>query len=119
MQEQVISAESVPRETARADSGREAVAHAVEQLVRQLTAATTVQPALEAQRPHRPYTVKQVAAVLGVSGSTVYRDIEAGRLEAYRIGAGKGTLRIPHDGLQRYLARITAEAVTKPASVVA
>ena len=49
----------------------------------------------------------------------MYRDIEAGRLEAYRIGVGKGTLRIPHDALQRYMARITAEAVTKPASVVA
>ena len=48
----------------------------------------------------------------------MYRDIEAGRLEAYRIGVGKGTLRIPHAALQRYMARITAEAVTKPASVV-
>ena len=75
--------------------------------------------ATEAQRPRRPYTVKQVSAALGVSGSTVYRDIESGRLEAYRIGVGKGTLRIPHDAFQRYLARITAEAVTKPAGVVA
>ena len=72
-----------------------------------------------AQRPRKPYTVKQVAAALGVSGSTVYRDIESGRLEAYRIGVGKGTLRIPHDAFQRYLARITAEAVTKPAEVLA
>ena len=73
----------------------------------------------DAQRPRKPYTVKQVAAALGVSGSTVYRDIESGRLEAYRIGAGKGTLRIPHDAFQCYLTRITAEAMTKPAEVVA
>jgi excisionase family DNA binding protein len=73
----------------------------------------------DAPRPHKPYTVKQLAAALGVSGSTVYRDIESGRLEAYRIGVGKGTLRIPQDAFQRYLARITAEAVTKPADVVA
>lgn len=118
MQEQVISAASVPGETA-AEPGREAVAHAVEELVRQLTVATVPPSAPERQRPHRPYTVKQVAAALGVSGSTVYRDIEAGRLEAYRIGVGKGTLRVPHDALQRYMARIKAEAVTKPASVVA
>jgi excisionase family DNA binding protein len=118
MHEQVISAVSLPGKTTHAQPAQDAIAQAVEELVRQLTAATE-QPPPEGQRPRRPYTVKQVAAALGVSGSTVYRDIEAGRLEAYRIGVGKGTLRIPHDGLQRYMARITAEAVTKPASVVA
>ena len=81
--------------------------------------ARVQRPAQDIQRGHKPYTVKQVAAALGVSGSTVYRDIESGRLEAYRIGVGKGTLRIPNDAFQRYLARITAEAVTKPAEVVA
>jgi excisionase family DNA binding protein len=119
MQEQVISAATLPTKTARAQLAQDAVTQAVEELVQQLTAATAPQPSPEGQRPRRPYTVKQVAAALGVSGSTVYRDIEAGRLEAYRIGVGKGTLRIPHDALQRYMARITAEAVTKPASVVA
>ena len=47
----------------------------------------------------------------------MYRDIEAGRLEAYRIGVGKGTLRVPHEAFQRYMDRITAGAVTKPAGV--
>ena len=119
MHEQVISAVNLPAKTILARPGQDGVAQVVEELVRQLTAATALQPAPEGQRPHGPYTVKQVAAALGVSGSTVYRDIEAGRLEAYRIGVGKGTLRIPHAALQRYMARITAEAVTKPASVVA
>ena len=118
MQKQVIPAVTLSGNTARVQPAQDAVTQAVEELVRQLTAATALQPAPEGQRPHEPYTVKQVAAALGVSGSTVYRDIEAGRLEAYRIGVGKGTLRIPHAALQRYMARITAEAVTKPASVV-
>ena len=119
MQEQVISAGTLPSETSRGQFDRAAVVHAVVELVRHLSATPAPQPALEGQRSLRPYTVKQVAAALGVSGSTVYRDIEAGRLEAYRIGVGKGTLRVPHDALQRYLTRITAEAVTKSASVVA
>lgn len=97
----------------------EAIARAAEQLVRQLATALQPHSQQNGDGARRPYTVKQVAAALGVSGSTVYRDIEAGRLEAFRIGAGKGTLRIPHDALQRYIARVTAEAVTKPASVVA
>ena len=97
----------------------EAIARAAEQLVRQLATALQPHSQQNGDGTRRPYTVKQVAAALGVSGSTVYRDIEAGRLEAFRIGAGKGTLRIPHDALQRYMARVTAEAVTKPASVVA
>ena len=93
MHEQVISAVNLPGNTTHAQPAQDGVAQAVEELVRQLTAATALQPAPEGQRPHEPYTVKQVAAALGVSGSTVYRDIEAGRLEAYRIGVGKGTLR--------------------------
>lgn len=119
MHEQVISAVNLLGKTTHAQPAQDGVAQVVEELIRHLTAATALQPAPEGQRPRGPYTVKQVAAALGVSGSTVYRDIEAGRLKAYRIGVGKGTLRIPHDALQRYMARITSEAVTKPASVVA
>lgn len=97
----------------------EAISRAAEQLVRQLATALQPNSQVNEQGPRQPYTVKQVAAALGVSGSTVYRDIEAGRLEAHRIGTGKGTLRIPHDALQQYKARLKAAAVTKPASVVA
>lgn len=90
-----------------------------EQPLTQMPTASVQRQAQDGQRSRKPYTVKQVAAALGVSSSTVYRDIESGRLEAYRIGVGKGTLRIPPDAFQRYLARITADAVTKPAEVVA
>jgi excisionase family DNA binding protein len=34
-----------------------------------------------------------------VSVSTIYRAIEAGQLDAYRIGTGKGAIRIPEHAL--------------------
>jgi hypothetical protein len=64
MQEQVISAVNLPGKTARAQLAQHAVTQAVEELVRQLTAATAPQPSPEGQRPRRPYTVKQVSYLI-------------------------------------------------------
>ncbi len=96
----------------------EAVARAVRELVRHLAAAPRPPEPAGAQ-PRRPYRVKQVAAALDVSVSAVYRDIEIGKLEAHRIGAGKGTLRVPADAFERYKELLKAAAVTKPAVEVA
>jgi excisionase family DNA binding protein len=44
---------------------------------------------------NRVYRVKDVAEALDVSVATIYRAIESGKLDALKIGEGKGTLRIP------------------------
>jgi excisionase family DNA binding protein len=50
----------------------------------------------------RPLKVKDVATILDVHVATVYREIEAGRLHALRVGAGRGTLRIPRASFDAY-----------------
>jgi excisionase family DNA binding protein len=74
-----------------------------------MTALPREQPSGE--RLRRPYKVKQVADALGVSPAAIYREIEIGRLGAYRIG--KGALRVPHEAFERYKAVITAAAAAK------
>lgn len=56
------------------------------------------------------YTVPEVAALLRVHKSTVYRDVESGRIDAYRVGKGRGTVRITDAALREYRRR----AVTRP-----
>lgn len=43
---------------------------------------------------NRMYRVKAVAEALDVSVATIYRAIESGKLDALKIGTGKGTIRI-------------------------
>jgi len=54
----------------------------------------------------RPYRVADVAALLDVHPSTIYRDIAAGRLRALRVGSRKGAVRILPDDLKAYLALV-------------
>lgn len=61
------------------------------------------------------FTVPEVAALLRVHKSTVYRDVESGRLEGYRLGKGRGTVRIKESALNEYQRR----AVTRPEGEVA
>ncbi|PRW62123.1 helix-turn-helix domain-containing protein [Actinopolyspora mortivallis] len=51
----------------------------------------------------RMYRVKQVAELLDVHVSTVYRLVESERLHAVRIGFGKGAVRVPAESLDTYL----------------
>ena len=51
----------------------------------------------------RAYRVKAVAEMLDVSPATIYRAIESGRLDAYKVGTGNGALRIPGRALRLYL----------------
>lgn len=51
----------------------------------------------------RVYRVRAVADMLDVSPKTVYRAIETGQLDAYKIGTGKGTLRISGEALALWL----------------
>lgn len=56
--------------------------------------------------------VKEAAARLEVCASTVYQLIESGVLGHYRIGTGRGVVRITEDHIAEYLAR--SEQVAKP-----
>ena len=60
----------------------------------------------------RMFRVKAVAEMFDVSVSTIYRAIEAGKLEAFKIGSGfaRGSVRIPE-----YALRTFEEACTEAA----
>ncbi|WP_268239369.1 helix-turn-helix domain-containing protein, partial [Longimycelium tulufanense] len=47
----------------------------------------------------RVFRVKAVAEMFDVSVSTVYREIKAGRLDAYKIG---NAIRIPEEALRAF-----------------
>ncbi|MFF6939957.1 helix-turn-helix domain-containing protein [Streptomyces lavendulae] len=46
--------------------------------------------------------VKDVAAALRVDTSTVYVAVRTGLIGSYRVGAGRGTIRIPRSALKAY-----------------
>lgn len=52
---------------------------------------------------NRMYRVKAVAEALDVSVATVYRAIESGKLNAFKIGTGKGAVRVPGHAIPVYL----------------
>lgn len=58
----------------------------------------------------RMYRVKVVAEALDVSLATIYRAIESGRLDALKLGTGKGTLRIPGYAANAYVSSCTGSA---------
>jgi excisionase family DNA binding protein len=58
--------------------------------------------------------VKQVASRLEVSSATIYSLIASGRLRHYRIGNGRGVVRISEDQLADYLR--SAEPTVMPTS---
>jgi len=51
-------------------------------------------------------TVRQVAERLHVSQGTVYGLIAQGRLRAFRIGTGRGTLRVSEEALADFLQAV-------------
>jgi excisionase family DNA binding protein len=56
------------------------------------------------------YTVREVAELLRVHKCTIYRDVESGRIDAFRVGKGRGTIRISDAALSEYQRR----APTRP-----
>lgn len=66
----------------------------------------------------RPFRVREAAAQLGVHPGTVYREIQRGNLRAYRIGEGRGAMRVPVDALADYKLRVTRAAL-EPVAVPA
>lgn len=59
-------------------------------------------PAQQATTP--PLRVQDIATALRVDRATVYREIAAGRLSSYRVGSGRGTIRVPRAAFTQYLA---------------
>lgn len=55
------------------------------------------------QAAHPPLRVQDIAIALRVDKATVYREIAAGRLPSYRVGSGRGTIRVPRAAFSEYL----------------
>lgn len=67
--------------------------------------AQPISPALEqAEQPNAPLRVRDIAAALRVDTSTVYAEIRSGRLESYRVGTGRGTIRVTRTAFTTYLS---------------
>lgn len=67
-----------------------------------------------AVKREKPYRVAEVAKALDVHRATVYRDVEAGRCGAFRIGSGSGAIRISVEDFEKYKAYIRSKAATRP-----
>jgi len=70
-------------------------------LLARLIAASDVAEPPEPART-KPYRVSEVAGMLDVHISTVYKEIQRGNLRALRTGIGRGAIRIPVDALAEY-----------------
>ncbi|MFF2952222.1 helix-turn-helix domain-containing protein [Kitasatospora sp. NPDC057965] len=72
--------------------------------------------------PTNYLTVPQVAYALKLSQETVWRMARSGRLDSYRVGNGRGQVRIPRDAFRAYLAAtglpagLSAVAAAAPSS---
>jgi excisionase family DNA binding protein len=66
--------------------------------------AEPIAPALE-RAPERkePLHVKDIAHATGWSKATVYAEIKSGRLPSYRIGTGRGSIRVPRAAFTQYI----------------
>lgn len=81
----------------------QAIPPAVLKLAHALVANGIVDATERAKNPRqKPYRVIEVADLLDVHRSTVYRDIEAGRCGALRVGEGSGALRISVEDFEIY-----------------
>ncbi len=65
------------------------------------------------------FSVHQISKRLGVSLACVYALVESKALAHYRIGMGRGTIRISEDQLQTYLGKHEQKSSVKaPAAPV-
>ncbi|MEU0660257.1 helix-turn-helix domain-containing protein [Streptomyces lavendulocolor] len=63
---------------------------------------TTVQNG--AQQRTGPLRVKDIAEALRLGTDAVYAEIKSGRLPSYRVGQGRGTIRVSRAAFTQYLA---------------
>lgn len=62
-------------------------------------------------------TVKQAAEKLEVSSATVYSLVASGKLQCYRIGNGRGAIRISEEHISAFLKTAEPVAASAPAPV--
>ncbi|MFE2466261.1 helix-turn-helix domain-containing protein [Streptomyces mirabilis] len=62
-----------------------------------------IAPASNQEPEGEPLRVKDIATALRVDSTTIYREITAGRLDAYRVGSGRGTFRVSRAAFTQYL----------------
>jgi excisionase family DNA binding protein len=65
--------------------------------------AELISPAQTQAPAPEPLRVKDIAAALRVEPGTVYAEIKSGRLPSYRVGQGRGTIRISRAAFAQYL----------------
>ena len=58
-------------------------------------------------------TVRDAAEQLQVSAACVYRIVQSGRLPCYRIGNGRGTVRIAEEDLAEYVSACRVEKTNR------
>ena len=61
-------------------------------------------------------SVKEAAARLGVSKTTVYSLVAARKLRCYRVGLGRGCIRIGEEHLAEYLGKAETKIAEPPAT---
>ncbi|SFI92449.1 helix-turn-helix domain-containing protein [Planctomicrobium piriforme] len=61
-------------------------------------------------------TVSKVAELLNVSESEVYALCRSGKLQHFRIGTGRGTIRICREDLHSFLTSCRTQETQKPAA---
>ncbi len=64
------------------------------------------------------FTVKAVAARLACSQATVYSLIASGRLRHYRIGTGRGAIRVSEEQIAEFLSGAESRTAAAPSSPV-
>lgn len=62
-----------------------------------------IQPAQTQVAAGEPLRVKDIATALRVDASTVYAEIKSGSLPSYRVGTGRGTIRVSRAAFTQYL----------------
>lgn len=62
-------------------------------------------------------TVRDVATRLNLSRQCVYSLIRGGKLKAYRIGTGRGAIRVSEEDLSRFLAACRESTTAEPKRV--
>jgi excisionase family DNA binding protein len=65
--------------------------------------AELISPAQKQAPAGGPLRVKDIAQALRVTTATIYAEIKAGRLESYRVGQGRGTIRVSRAAFTQYL----------------
>lgn len=65
--------------------------------------AELIPPAQTQASVSGPLRVKDIAAALRVNSATVYAEIKSGRLPSYRVGQGRGTIRVSRAAFAQYL----------------